>query len=220
MTVKIAPSLLSSNFGRLFEETAHCERAGAAYIHFDVMDGSFVPNLTFGAGVVAACRPASALVFDVHLMIDRPDRYLDDFVKAGADIVTVHVESPCDVAGTIARIRAAGRRPGVTLRPGTPLSALEPHYGAVNLVLVMSVEPGFGGQSFIAGAVDRIRAIARRRTELGLSFEIEVDGGVDDMTGPQCVAAGADVLVAGSHLFRQPDLAVAISRLTERCSAS
>ena len=150
-------------------------------------------------------------------MMNRPDRYLDDFLKAGSDIVTVHVESPCDINVTLARIRAAGRKPGITLRPGTSLETLEPHFRSVDLVLVMSVEPGFGGQSFIPGALERIRSIAARRAELGLAFEIEVDGGIDDRTGPMCVDVGADVLVSGNHLFRQASLDDAVQNLKTLC---
>jgi ribulose-phosphate 3-epimerase len=216
--VKIAPSLLSSDFGRLFEETRRCEQAGAEYIHFDVMDGAFVPNITFGPHVVRACRTASTRVFDVHLMIDRPDRYLDEFLKAGADIVTIHVESPCDIGATLARIRAAGKKAGITLRPGTPLEDLAPWYSAADLVLVMSVEPGFGGQSFRTEAVERVARIAEERSRRRLEFEIEVDGGIDDKTGPLVAAAGADVLVSGNHLFKQPSLADAIRGLRAACS--
>jgi len=211
--VKIAPSLLSAHFGRLYEEVERLEKADADYIHFDVMDGAFVPNLTFGPMVVRDCRAATRLVFDVHLMIDRPDRYLDEFLRAGADLVTVHVESPCDIGATLMRIRAAGKRAGVTLRPGTPLDALAPYYDLVDLVLVMSVEPGFGGQSFMPESVDRIGSIAAEREKRGLDFEIQVDGGIDDRTAPLVVAAGARVLVAGSYLFKQPDLAAAIRSL-------
>lgn len=214
MTVKVAPSLLSSDFGALASEALRCERAGASYIHFDVMDGHFVPNITFGPQAVRDCRPVSTLPFDVHLMITRPDFYLDDFMNAGADIVTIHVESNCDIAETILRIRAAEKKAGITLRPRTPLTDIEPFLPTVDLVLVMSVEPGFGGQSFLPESVARIRALAGRRQKLGLNFEIEVDGGIDRTTAKEVVNAGADVLVSGSYLFKQRSLRTAIRSLT------
>lgn len=213
MTVLIAPSILSANFGALRDETRRCEAAGADWIHFDVMDGDFVPNITFGARVVEAVRSASRLPFDVHLMINRPDRYLDAFLDAGADIVTIHVESPCDIRETLGRIRDAGRRAGITLRPGTPLERLDPFHEFVDLVLVMSVEPGFGGQAFLDGALERIRSLAAIRERSGRSFQIEVDGGINDQTGRRCVDAGADVLVAGNHLFRHRSLEEGIAGL-------
>lgn len=211
--VLIAPSLLSSDFSRLAEEVTRCETADADWLHWDVMDGHFVPNLTFGAEAVKACRPVTTLPFDVHLMIDRPDIYLDSFLDAGADIVTVHVESPCDVAGTLARIRSAGKRAGISLRPGTLLDVLAPYVADVDLILIMSVEPGFGGQSFLPAARDRVKAVADERARRGLSYQIEIDGGIDTETAPGVIAAGVDILVSGSHLFRQSDLAAAIAKL-------
>jgi ribulose-phosphate 3-epimerase len=201
MTALIAPSILSADFGNLRAETIRCHEAGADWIHFDVMDGVFVPNITIGAPVIKAVRSASKLPFDVHLMIERPDRHLDAFLAAGADIVTIHVESPCDIGATLARIRAAGKRAGISLRPGTPLAALDPFLPALDLILVMSVEPGFGGQAYLDGAEERIRSLADRRRAERLEYLIEVDGGINAETGQTSVQAGAEILVAGNYLF-------------------
>ena len=197
----IAPSILSADFSRLGEEVKAVEEAGADWIHVDVMDGHFVPNLTIGAPVVKSLRPVTELPLDVHLMIDQPDRYVDDFLKAGADYLTVHVESPGFSKSLLEQIKAGGAHPGITLRPGTPLEQVEPFLDLVDLVLVMTVEPGFGGQSFMNDQVSKIEQLAQWRSERSLSYLIEVDGGISDQTAP--LVAAADVLVAGSYIFKK-----------------
>ena len=201
MTALISPSILSSDFGNLRAGTIRCKEAGADWIHFDVMDGVFVPNITIGAPVIKSVRSSVSIPFDVHLMIERPDRHLDAFLAAGADIVTIHVESPSDIGATLARIRAAGKRAGISLRPGTSLADLDPFLPSLDLILVMSVEPGFGGQDYLAGTEERIRSLADRRRVDGLEYLIEVDGGINAETGQTSIRAGADILVAGNYLF-------------------
>ena len=199
--VKIAPSILSADFGRLGEQVKEAEAAGADWIHIDVMDGHFVPNITIGPPVVRALRRATDLPLDVHLMIEGPDRYLDAFVGAGADGLTVHVETCAHMHRTIQRIRALGVRPGVTLNPATPLSSLEEILPIVDLVLVMSVNPGFGAQSYIPSSTTRIARLRAMLDEMGSDAELEVDGGVNPSTVATVVEAGATVLVAGSAIF-------------------
>ncbi|MGE0723742.1 MAG: ribulose-phosphate 3-epimerase [Alphaproteobacteria bacterium] len=200
-SVRLAPSILSADFGRLGEEVRAMEAAGADLIHIDVMDGHFVPNLTFGAPIVRAIRAASRLPFDVHLMVAPVDPLIPAFVEAGADILTVHPESGPHLHRTLQLIRSAGRKAGIALSPGTPVNAIDPVIGDIDLVLVMTVNPGFGGQSFIESQLAKIRAARARIDASGRPIDLEVDGGITAETGARCVAAGADILVAGTASF-------------------
>lgn len=201
-SVRIAPSILASDFARLGEEIAAVAAAGADYIHIDVMDGHFVPNLTIGPPVVKALRKTTDLPFDVHLMISPVDPFIDDFAGAGADILTVHPEAGAHLHRTLQSIRAAGVKPGVALNPATPAAVVEPVIDDVDLILVMTVNPGFGGQSFIDSQLRKIEAVRAMIDRTGRDIMLEVDGGVDPQTAPKVIAAGADVLVAGSAVFR------------------
>jgi ribulose-phosphate 3-epimerase len=198
----IAPSILSADFAKLGEEVRAIDEAGADWIHIDVMDGHFVPNLTIGPGVVKALRPHSAKPFDVHLMISPVDLFLDAFAEAGADIITIHPEAGPHLHRTVQRVKGLGKKAGVSLNPATPAKALDYVLEEIDLVLVMSVNPGFGGQKFITSQLKKIEAIANRIAKEGLAAQIEVDGGIDPETAPQAVSAGANVLVAGTAVFR------------------
>jgi ribulose-phosphate 3-epimerase len=198
---RIAPSILASDFARLGEELRAVTEAGADMIHIDIMDGHFVPNLTIGPAVVKALRPHSTLPFDVHLMIAPVDPYIEAFAEAGADIITVHPEAGAHLHRTIQAIKATGKKAGVALNPATPIAALDEVLEDLDLVLVMSVNPGFGGQAFIAGALGKLAALRQRIDGLGRAIDLEIDGGINFETAPQAVAAGADLLVAGTATF-------------------
>jgi ribulose-phosphate 3-epimerase len=212
-SIKIAPSILSADFTRLGQEVAEAEAAGADYIHVDVMDGHFVPNITLGPLVVKAVRRATSLPLDVHLMVEAPERYLDDFCAAGASGLTVHVETCPHLHRTVQQIKELGCWAGVTLNPSTPATSLEEILPYVDLVLVMTVNPGFGGQSFIEGMLSKIRRVRAMLDGMGSEADVEVDGGIDPETAPRVIEAGANVLVAGSAIFAAGGIANAIARL-------
>ncbi|KAA0892260.1 ribulose-phosphate 3-epimerase [Oryzomonas rubra] len=210
---KIAPSILSADFSRLGDEIRALEAAGADYIHIDVMDGHFVPNITIGPLIVEAARRVTSLPLDVHLMIENPDRYIPDFAAAGADIIVVHAEAVHHLHRTVQLIRSLGKRAGVSLNPATPLNALEYVLGDLDLVLLMTVNPGFGGQSFIEACLPKIQALRAMLDRRGGEAELEVDGGVKTSNIARIAHAGADVFVAGSAVFGSPDYAATIAEM-------
>jgi ribulose-phosphate 3-epimerase len=214
--LRVAPSILSADFGRLAEEVRAVDAAGADYVHVDVMDGRFVPNITLGPVVVAAVRAATRLPLDVHLMIVEPERYLEAFAHAGADIITVHIEASPHLHRTVQQIRALGKKACVSLNPHTSLDGLSTILPDLSMVLLMTVNPGFGGQKFIDAVVPKIRALRAEIEARGLDIDIEVDGGITPQTAPAVVAAGADVLVSGSAVFGGPDYRQAIAALRVR----
>lgn len=221
MPVLVAPSILSADFANLASEIRRAEDGGADLIHVDVMDGHFVPNLTIGPPVVAAIKANSKLPLDVHLMITDPDKYLADFVKAGASYLTVHIEACTHLQRTLSAIRQLGAKAGVALNPHTPPEHLQYILDDIDLVLVMSVNPGFGGQKFIPAAVDKVAVVRRMFSERGLkSVHVSVDGGINVETAKKVVAAGADVLVAGKSVYGAPDLGVAIKELKDAAASS
>lgn len=218
MEIIISPSILAADFGRLAEEVKAVTEAGCDYIHVDVMDGRFVPNITIGQPVVEAVKAATKLPLDVHLMIDEPERYVESFAEAGADLICVHAEACRHLHRTLQQIRDAGKRPAVSLNPATAVDAVQWVLDEVDMVLVMSVNPGFGGQSFIRSSLDKVRALRQMITERGLDVDIEVDGGVVVDNVADLAGAGANVLVSGTGIFRTPDYAGTITRMREEAA--
>ena len=211
--IKISPSMLSADFNKLGEELIDIERAGADMIHLDVMDGVFVTNISFGLPVVEALRKNSKIIFDVHLMITAPEKYVERFIDAGADIVTFHHEATKDTAKTLAMIRSKGAKAAVSVKPGTPIEEIYPYLELCDMVLIMTVEPGYGGQAFMPEMLEKVRKLKAEIDSRGLAIDIQVDGGINDKTAKEAVSAGANVLVAGSAVFKEKDRKAAIDAL-------
>ncbi len=218
MKYSISPSLLAADFTKLGSEVEKVDRAGAAMLHLDIMDGIFVPNISFGLPVIESLRRVTGMSFDVHLMISDPLRYIERFANAGVDIITFHYESQSDAAATIAEIKRCGKRASIAISPDTPADLLYPLLPQLDMVLVMTVHPGFGGQKLIPETLNKVRKLRERATELGLTLDIEVDGGITPENIGEATAAGANVIVAGSSVFRAPDAAAAISALLAACN--
>lgn len=213
--MKIAPSMLSCDFSKMGEELIRIDKGGADLIHLDVMDGHFVPNITIGPAIVSALRPYSKLPFDVHLMIDYPIDYIEQFSKAGADIITFHVEAKSDITSTIEKIESFGVKPGLVIKPNTPAESVFPYLDKVYMILVMTVEPGFGGQSFMADMLPKVTAIKNKAREMGFDILIEVDGGINEKTIGQAAAAGVDISVSGTGVFKAESAEEAIRNLKQ-----
>ena len=209
----VSPSILAADYGKLAEEITKVTDAGAEYIHIDVMDGHFVPNISIGVPVVASIRKVTSAVFDCHLMISNPIDYIDAFVKAGADLISFHVESNSDISETIKKITSANKKAALVVKPNTPINVVFPYLKDISMVLVMTVEPGFGGQSFMEDMLPKVTALREEIERQGLNVDIQVDGGVDNITASACKDAGANVLVAGSYIFKSPDVKEAIDIL-------
>ena len=211
--IKVSPSVLACDLSRLLDEVKSIEAAGADMVHLDVMDGMFVTNISFGLPVIASLRKNTNMFFDVHLMIERPERYVERFIEAGADLVTFHYEASADPAATIAAIKAKGKMAGVSVKPGTPVEAVYPLLDNCDLVLIMTVEPGYGGQAFIPETLEKISALRAEIDRRGLDVDIQVDGGINAQTGELVKEAGANNLVAGSYVFKETDRRSAIDSL-------